>query len=173
MKCEAYSSFKSVSSDHRIVTSKIRLILRRNADQTTTVHYDWSLLNISDIRDKYMLTPRNKFNALQEISETHTATNEYENFVNAHLEAAVECIPIKQRVKPRVPWETLAVRKKRTDVKIASLHHRRKPTNISTQKVKKERNELTDVYLKEQTEYIQNQINKIIDSVEDKQSRIT
>ena len=34
------------------------------------------------------------------------------NFVNAHLEAAEECIPTKQRVKPTVSWETLAVRKK-------------------------------------------------------------
>ena len=35
-----------------------------------------------------------------------------ENFVNAHVEAAVQCIPSKQRAKPRAPWETLAVRKK-------------------------------------------------------------
>ena len=34
------------------------------------------------------------------------ANDEYENFVNAHLEAAAECISTKQRAKPRVPWET-------------------------------------------------------------------
>ena len=33
-------------------------------------------------------------------------------------------------------------------------------------------NELANIYLKEQTEYIQNQIDKIRDSVEDRQSRI-
>ena len=54
---------------------------------------------------------RNKFNALQEISKTPTANDEYENFVNANLEVVAECIPTKQRAKPRVPWETLAVRK--------------------------------------------------------------
>ena len=31
MNCKAYSSFKGVSSDHRIVTAKIRLSLRKNA----------------------------------------------------------------------------------------------------------------------------------------------
>ena len=31
---------------------------------------------------------------------------------------------------------------------------------------------LTNIFLKEQTKYIQNQINKIRDSVEDRQSRI-
>ena len=43
-------------------------------------------------------------------------SDEYENFVNAHFEAAAECIPTKQRAKPRVPWETLVVSKKRIDV---------------------------------------------------------
>ena len=37
---------------------------------------------------------------------------------------------------------------------------------------KKAQNELTCIYIKEQTEYIQNQINKIRESVEDRQSRI-
>ena len=46
MKCKAYSSFEGVSSDHRIVSAKIRLSLRRNAKRTTTTkHYDWALLN--------------------------------------------------------------------------------------------------------------------------------
>ena len=31
MNCEAYSSFEGVSSDHRIVTAKVRLSLRKNA----------------------------------------------------------------------------------------------------------------------------------------------
>ena len=50
MNCEAYSSFEGVSSDHRIVTAKIRLSLRRNTTQiATTKHYDWVLLNNRDI----------------------------------------------------------------------------------------------------------------------------
>ena len=110
-----------MSSDHRIVTAKIQLSLKRNAaGTTTTVHYDWSLLNNRDIRDKYPITLRNNFDALQEKSETKTPNDEYENFVNAHLEAAAECIPTKQRAKSRVPWETLAVRTKRAHVKTAS-----------------------------------------------------
>ena len=50
--------------------------------------------------------------ALQGKSKTHTPNDGYENFINANLEAAAEWIPTKQRAKPRVPWETLAVRKK-------------------------------------------------------------
>ena len=39
-----------------------------------------------------------------------TPNDEYENFVNAHLEAAAKCIPTKARTESRVQWETLAVR---------------------------------------------------------------
>ena len=59
-----------------------------------------------------MLTLRKKFDARQEISETPTPNDEYENFVNANIEAAAECITTKQRAKSRVQWETLAVRKR-------------------------------------------------------------
>ena len=44
--------------------------------------------------------------------------------------------------------------------------------NTNALKLKKSQNELASIYLKEQTEHIQNQIDKIRDSVEDRQSRI-
>ena len=98
MNCEAYSSFEGVSSDHRIVTAKIRL--RKNAKRSaTTKHYDWPLLNNRDIRDKYVLELRNRFETLQEKTEKSTPNDEYENFVNAHLEAAEKCIPTKLKTK--------------------------------------------------------------------------
>ena len=169
---EAYSSFSGVSSDQRIVMAKIRLSLWKNVTwRTTTVHYDWALFNNRDIRDKYALTLRNKYDARKEKTETHTPNEEYENFVNAHLEAAAEFIPTKQRTKSRIPWETLAVREKCADMKTASKCNRKNPTNTNALKLKAQ-NELANLYLKEQTEYIQNQIDKIRDSVEDKQSRI-
>ena len=100
LNCEAYSSFEGVFSDHRIVRAKIRLSLCRNtAQKSTTAHYEWSLLNNKDISKKYTITQRNKFNALQEISETSTPNDEYENFVNAHIEAPAECIPTKLKTK--------------------------------------------------------------------------
>ena len=93
-------SLWSVSSNHRIVTANIRLSLRRNPARTTTnVHHDWPLLNNRDNRDRYTLRQRKQFDALQEISETPTPNEKYENFVNAHLEAAAEFIPTKPRAK--------------------------------------------------------------------------
>ena len=173
MNCEAYSFFKGVSSDHRIVTAKIRLSLRKNVTRTAiTKNYDWDLLNNRDIRDKYVLELRNRFETLQEKTEKGIQNVEYENFVNAHLKAAAKCIPSKPRTKYRVPWETLAVREKRSHVKTASRSYGKNPINTNTLKLKKAQYRLAGIYLKEQTEYIQNQIDKIRDSVEDRQSRI-
>ena len=135
---EAYSSFECVSSDHRIVTAKIRLSLRKNATRTTTtIYYDWALLNNKDIRDKYVIALRNKFDALQEKTETHTPNDEYVNFVNAHLEAAPKYIRTKYRTKSRIPWKTLAVKQKRVDVKTAFKYNRRSATNTNALKLKK------------------------------------
>ena len=93
MNCEAYSSFEGVSSDHRTVTAKIRLSLRKNITHiATTKYYDLALLNNKDIRDKYILESRNRFETLPKTGKG-TPNDEYENFVNTHLEATGNCIP--------------------------------------------------------------------------------
>ena len=57
-------------------------------------------------------------------------------------------------------------------MKTASKSYRKNPTNTNARKLKTAQYQLAGIYIKEQTEYIQNQINKIRDSVEDRQSRI-
>ena len=169
MNCDAYSSSVGVSSDHRIFTAKIQLSLWKNATRTTTtIHYEWALLNNKDIRDKYVIALGNKFDALQEQTEICTPNDEHENFVNAHLEVGAKYIQTKHRTKYRAPWKTLAVR----DMKTASKCNRKSPTNTNALKLKMAQNELASIYQKEQTKYIQYQIDKIRDSVEDRQSRI-
>ena len=99
MNCDEYSSFEGVSTDDRIVTAKIWLSLRKNAKRTvTTKQYDWALLNNRDIRDKYVLEFGNRFEKLKEKTEKSTPNDEYENFVNAHLEAATIYIPTKVKL---------------------------------------------------------------------------
>ena len=139
----------------------------------TTKHYDWDLLNNRDIRDKYVVELRNRFETLQEKTGKGTPNDEYENFVNVHLEAAAKCISTKPRTKYRVPTETLVVREKLADVKTASKSYRKNSANTNPRKLKKAQYQLAGIYIKEQMEYIQNQIDKIRGSVEDRQSRIT
>ena len=58
-------------------------------------------------------------------------------------------------------WRFNAMPNQRADVKTASKCNWRNPTYINALKLKKAQNELPNIYLKEQTEYIQNQINNI------------
>ena len=171
MNCEASSTFEGVPSDYQIVTAKIRLSLQKNAAITTTTkNYNSALLNNRDIRDKYVLELKNRFEALQEKTGKGTLNDEYESFVTAYLEAAAKCIPTNPRTKYRVPWETLAVREKRAHVKTDSKSYRKSPTNTNALKLKKAQYQLAGIYLNEQIEYIQNQIDKIRDSLKDRQS---
>ena len=64
------------------------------------------------------------------------------------------------------------LKKKRADVKIASKCNKKNPTSVNSLKLKKAQNEFASIYLNEQTEYIQNQIDMIRNSVEDRKSRI-
>ena len=64
------------------------------------------------------------------------------------------------------------MREKRALVKTAPQNYRKNPTNTNALKLKTAQYQLAGIYIKEQTEYIQNQIDKIRDSVEDRQSRI-
>ena len=74
--------------------------------------------------------------------------------------------------KHKVPWDTLAVKKKHDEIENTSLCKRRNPTNANTQKLRNAQSKLNNACLKEQTEYIQGQINKIKDLAEDRQSTI-
>ena len=65
---------------------------------------------------------------------------------------------------------TQAVGKKQDNVKTASLCNKKNVTNINAQKLKKAQRH--NAHLKEQIEYIQDQINKIRNSIEDRKSRI-
>ena len=54
-----------------------------------------------------MVTVRNKFDTLQKTSEGYILNSKYENFVNAQIEAAANCIPTKPTAKFRVPWDNM------------------------------------------------------------------
>ena len=83
-----------------------------------------------------------------------------------------KCISTKPRTKYRDSWETLAVREERALVKTALKSYRKNPINTNARKLEKAHYQLAGIHLKEQTEYIHNQRDKIRDSVEENQSRI-
>ena len=96
--CEAYNSFGSLGSDHRIVTAKIKVSFRLPR-APTQIRYDWTALHNSEILEKYNITLRNRYHALSDNLVTPTATENYASFIKAHNEATSEHIPHKQPKK--------------------------------------------------------------------------
>ena len=127
-------ALKSPNTIKKIKPRMIVAIFNGNPRATNISCY--SLTNVSEETD--LITFYNELSSL-----VHSIPNH-----NAHLEAAAECIPTKQRAKPWVPWKILMVRKKHEDMKTASKCNRKNPTNINTLKLKKAPKELANIYLK-------------------------
>ena len=95
---EAYSSFSSIGSDHRVVTAKVRLSLRANGKTPPRkVRYDWKLLSTDDgLQEQFTVEVRNRFNALR---DEESPTENYQRFIDATNVAMEDLIPKVQKCK--------------------------------------------------------------------------
>ena len=99
MDTQAFNSFTSVGSDHRIVSTRVRLSLRASRPKVERkVKYIWKALETDKgLQEKYTIEVRNKFQILE---EEESATSRYERFINAHEDAAKEVLtPVPKRRK--------------------------------------------------------------------------
>ena len=171
LNCEAYNSFEGVSSDHRIVSSKIRLSLRANKPLTNnSPRYDWSTLEDPNICNLYSVKVTNQYNALNNLIENPSPNILYENFINAHIDAAKEYIPLKPKIKRRVPWESDAIIEKRKQLKEAATRENSTPSRANTILRQEKQKELTNLYDEEQKKYIQSKIDTIQNTHANRQS---
>ena len=173
--CEAYNSFEGVSSDHRIVSIKVQLSLRANKKKSSIkLPFDWKQLSSNaDIRNKFTITLQNCFSQLQnEDNDNINPNNTYINFMNAHKQAAEDCIPLKHKTKHKVPWENEIVEQKRECLKMLANLKNKTPTSTNIRNYRKARQELEETYNIEQHKYIQEQIETIRNAAENKQSSL-
>ena len=92
---EAYNSFSSVKSDHRVLCARIRLSLR-TSKTPRKVKYDWKQFSEDpELQEKYTVAVNNGYQVLAEESNGV----KYDKFVEANREAMVECLPKKTRSK--------------------------------------------------------------------------
>ena len=119
LNCEAYNTFCSVASDHRIVTAKLRLSLRQSkSSNTKNVRYYWSRLPAeNNIKELYTVEVYNQFQALQELEDGESTDRIDNSVIMAHEEAAKKHIPVKNKVKQHVPWENDNIAGKREAAK--------------------------------------------------------
>ena len=172
MNCRAYNTFEGVYSDHRIVTAKIRLSLRANKFKSScNPSYDWSTLRkATQERDSFILTLRNRFDALQEESEIVSPNSTFINFESACKDAASENIPVKTKMKKRTPWETKKISNTRKELKKIAEVKNANPSLANAEKLKAARNKLNEAYEKEQIDYLKTKIDQITNASTNKKS---
>ena len=90
-------------SDHALVLAKFRLKQKKNKKKPMNTKLNLAILRSDqDIRPKYALSVKNKFQSLNELEEVEY---QRENFKQSINEAAVEVIPpLKRRAKQK--WIT-------------------------------------------------------------------
>ena len=119
-----------MATDHRIVSSHIRLSLRANKTRKSNrKNFEWSeLRNKSALRSSFVIKVQNRFEALQNKSLLPTANSIYSNFEIACKEIATETISLKPKKKRRIPWENLNIRNKRKILHDAAQQKDNNPT---------------------------------------------
>ena len=170
---EAYNTFEGVISDHRIVSLKIRLSLRANKlTKSSTPCYDWSALSNQNTRYLYTVAVRNRFDALQSETESTSANTMYENFIEAHNYASKNAIPLKRKMKRKIPWETEAITEKRNILKSAANRKNAIPTRASARLFVDAQKDLVETYESEQAKYVQERIDTINNAHANNQSSL-
>ncbi|KAJ8393714.1 hypothetical protein AAFF_G00057670 [Aldrovandia affinis] len=96
LNAESYSTFDSVGSDHRVVSTRVRLSLRV-PKPSPRIHHDWEAFSRSpDLQARYTVEVRNRFQLLATEEGPSTA---YERFVAANVKATRECVPTTERIR--------------------------------------------------------------------------
>ena len=93
---EAYGSFASIGSDHRIVSARIKLSLRKAATTSGRVMHDWFVLKQNkELQERYSIEINNRFSMLEDEGEEDISFK-YNQLVRVNNEVAAELLPRKK-----------------------------------------------------------------------------
>ena len=159
---QAYSTFATVGSDHRIVSTTVRLSLRVSKRPPTNPikDIDWQLVNSDkSLSSQYTIAVKNKFDAISIPSDTIDAV--YNNITSAVEEVALETLPKKPKKKNTPINSHHLVKEARKELLDAQREYTDNHTIPTKRKVRKAQQFLDRAYATAQAEFIQGQ-NKAI-----------
>ena len=141
--CKTYSTFSSIGSDHRVVTAKLKLSLHTTKAPRREVH-DWNILHIQDIRDRYNLEVKNRYEMLH--VENESAIEAYEHFIQANKEVAKEIIPQRKRAKGKRNSDDARVQNARKDVQHRFNKYQNNQSSTNQESLQKAKTKLQEVH---------------------------
>ena len=158
---EAYSTFASIGSDHRVVSAKVKLSLRTCKTPPRKTAFDWNVLRSnSDLQQLYTIKVLNRYEQLCDESENDITEN-YQNFVQANSETAKELIPPKTRSKRKVISNNNNVATARLSVNQAFSNYEKDPTKEKEELLQIEKAKLKNAYDHAYEEELERMISKV------------
>ena len=162
----SYSSFSTVGSDHRIVSSYVKLSLR--ASKKSKPHpmksIDWKEVSSNQIlSNEFSVAVHNRFEALSVDVELNLNNIDeiYSNLISATEEVAKEMLPKKQRGKHNKSKDSPTVKSARDHLKKLSLDYHRNPTKAKKKTLESAKKRLDESYLKAEADFIDGKIQDI------------
>ena len=152
---EAYSTFSSIGSDHRILTARIKLKLRSAKTPPRRKKFDWKAL-----RSLYSITVRNRFDELSSVNDNPTVS--YGHLITANDEVADKLIPTKKKVMRKNLSNHPNVSVARSRVQNAFKAYTTNETRDSQALLQREKENLDEVY----TVLMEEDLTKMIERVE-------
>ena len=158
---EAYSSFSSVGSDHRVVAASVKLRLRANMKQSRKVRFYWTALSQeTDLQARYSVEIRNRYEGLKSESG-EDISSQYDCLVKANLETAANILPKKKRDRKLLASEDSRVSAARTELQKASEEHNSLCNQQTSDSLQSAKAKLDRAYLEANQDYLQKKMDDI------------
>ena len=162
---EAYSSFGSIGSDHRVVTARLKLSLRSERTPPRRKAYDWGALRSDkSLQQLYSVQVQNRYTELCEESDNDDVTSTYQNLIKANEEAANKLIPTKKRSKRKITSNDSRIISARVRVNEAFAKYESDPNATNHEMLKQEKANLKTNYDKAFEEELESLITKVEDA---------
>ena len=157
---EAYSSFASVGSDHRVVTAEVKLSLRASKPPTKKKRYDWKLLrHDKELQDSFRIELRNKYNEL--FKEEDSPTEQYEALIQANQHAASKTLPQVKNGKNEKHANNPKIQQARKKVEVLNKKYATSKSSVVRKCLQQAKAALQVEYQRLEEAILQKQIEKI------------
>ena len=140
---EAYSSFSSMGSDHRVVTAKLKLSLRI-CKTPPRVTWDWTSLQNEATSELYTVEVKNRFSVL--CTDEDSATERFDHFIEANKVVASEILPQRKRTKTKRTSDDPRVQNARELVQASFDRYSTESSNANLDQLQKAKTKLFETY---------------------------
>ena len=162
---EAYNTFQSLGSDHRVVVCKVRVSFRKTHRPQKRVHYDYSALKTDkELQSKYAVEVRNRFSCL--VEEEDGATESYGKLVDAIEAANNSLLPKKTRQRQIDPSSDPRVDSARRGLFLAKDRYHQDPSEEKREEVATKKDLLKACYSEVEEEILKDKIRKVEDTAD-------